>query len=81
MRDYIRASKNDTKIETLMEAANMYRSIIVVSLIIVALSLIMNFNLFIVITGVISFIIFLFSYRKQIKYIVKRIEGYKNAKK
>jgi len=81
MRDYVRASKNDTKIETLMETANMYRSIIVVSLIIVALSLIMNFNLFIVVTGVISFIIFLFSYKKQIKYIVKRIEGYKNAKK
>ena len=81
MRDFVCASKNDAKIETLMETANMYRSIIVVSLIIVALSLIVSFNFLIVTTGAISFVIFLFSYRKQIKYIVTRIEGFKNAKK
>lgn len=79
--EYVSATKKDTKIETLMETANMYRSLIIVSLFVVILALSIKVDFTLIATGIASFIVFLFSYRKQIGYIVTRVEGAKNAKK
>ena len=81
IEEYINATKKDAKIETLMETANMYRSLIVVSLFAVVLASFLKVDYVLIIAGGISFIVFLFSYRKQIGYIVARVEGAENAKK
>lgn len=81
IEEYINATKKDAKIETLMETANMYRSLIVVSLFAVVLASFLKVDYVLIIAGGVSFIVFLFSYRKQIGYIVARVEGAENAKK
>lgn len=81
IEEYINAAKKDAKIETLMETANMYRSLIVVSLFAVVLASFLKVDYVLIIAGGVSFIVFLFSYRKQIGYIVARVEGAENAKK
>ena len=81
IEEYINATKKDAKIETLMETANMYRSLIVVSLFAVVLASFLKVDYALIVAGIVSFIIFLFSYKKQIGYIVTRVEGAENAKK
>lgn len=81
IEEYISATKKDAKIETLMETANMYRSLIVVSLFAVVLASFLKVDYVLIIAGGVSFIVFLFSYKKQIGYIVTRVEGAENAKK
>ena len=78
---YVIASKTDNKIDLLLEVNNMYRTILSL-LVLLALLIIFNeiqtsfpeiqsFSAYILITLLIG--IFLFSYQKQTKYIVKRI--------
>lgn len=82
-KEFVEASKNDSKIEILSEANNMYRTFI--SLFVI-LSLTVLYSYFEskypfikewVLAGLILliFIMFLFSYRKQTNYITKRIKS------
>jgi len=80
--EFIKASKNDSKIEILSETNNMYRTfsslfviIILIKLyefIFLKFSISMNWNIYIFIT--ILLIMFLWSYKKQTSYIAKRVE-------
>ena len=80
--DYVEASKLDPKIEIFSEQNNMYRSLCMLS---IALILLKIYDLvwssgsldnvaiiFIILVGFL--ILFLFSYRKQTKYVVKRVK-------
>ncbi len=79
--DFVSASKNDPKIETLVEASNMYRTFTAMFfLLIIAkvfelveykLPVIQSWDLY-VLVGLLL-MMFLFSYRKQTQYITKRI--------
>ena len=79
--DFLSASKNDPKIETLSEVNDMYRTIVslVFSLTLIAVYQIIeskwpifaDYSNYIVI--IFLFCIFLYSYRKQTDYVVKRI--------
>jgi len=87
--DFINASKNDNKIEIFSEINNMYRTLVslffVVFLSKLYQVLVNNFiicNLFLPYLLVfLIFIIFLFSYRKQTKYIVDRVDHFKKGNK
>lgn len=76
--EYLNACGKDSKIETLQEVANMYRTLF-------SMSLILLISLFIFgcfvnesfvlakIISLLSFVLFLVSYVKQVRYIVKRV--------
>ena len=80
--NYVEASKLDPKIEIFSEQNNMYRSLCLLS---IALILLKIYDLewgsgssdnaaiiFIILVGLL--VLFLFSYRKQTKYVVKRVK-------
>jgi len=85
--DFINASKQDNKIETLSEVNNMYRTfsalLVTVILILVYKSVVAVIPLLLFIQdyllSVLLLIIFIFSYRKQSSYITKRINYYKDG--
>jgi hypothetical protein len=82
-KDFVIASKTDTKIDTLSEANNMYRTLMSMFLLIIILDLysylankvpvIKDYSLMLLV--ILLFIMFLFSYRKQTNYITKRIKS------
>lgn len=82
-KKYLLESKKDKKIETLLEANNMYRTLMTTFILLLLLkifeyveinvSYIAGFRLYILIIGLI--IIFLFAYKKQTKYINERINS------
>jgi hypothetical protein len=78
-KDFISASKKDSKIETLSEINNMYRALTAMFLLFglvkvyELISIPRVFDLYILI--VLLFTLFLFSYKKQTEYITKRIKS------
>lgn len=82
-KDFVQASHKDPKIEILSEANNMYRTFIslfltlgltmLYSLLVVKYPDIKNWFIAITILGI--FTMFLIAYRKQTKYITKRIKS------
>lgn len=85
-RDFVSASKTDSKLEILSEVNNMYRTIISLFFLLAIISgyesLICNwpdvipYSKYVVI--LLLFFMFLFSYKKQTEYIYKRILSTKN---
>ena len=81
--DFVKASAKDSKIEILSEVNNMYRSIVAMILVFFLLlgysGLKRLWDFFTSIEhylcGIILFIFFLFAYKKQTKYITKRIKA------
>lgn len=84
--DFVEASKMDEKLETLSEANNAYRTFSALFLLLMLLKLFeIASNKFSIVDrfgpiGLICFlfIMFIFSYRKQIKYIADRVNAWKN---
>ncbi|WP_419210735.1 hypothetical protein ABRP32_09010 [Providencia manganoxydans] len=79
-KDYIKAEKNDPKIEVLAEINNMYRSFYALFLILNITNITYSFthekiNVLITIFLVISFFIYAFSYKKQTGFIVGRVKN------
>lgn len=82
-KNFVKASKNDNKIELLSEVNNTYRTLlsmfILLSLLKTYLDLKIRFNILhttsIILLVSFLIILFLFSYRKQTNYITKRIEA------
>jgi len=80
--DYVVASREDSSLEVLSEANNMYRTIISVCFGVIFLKLYEILQLRFMIVGenkdyillIILLVIFLFSYKKQTGYITKRIK-------
>ncbi len=78
-QDFINASKNDEKIEVLSEANNTYRTFIALFITIFFIKVYYflipsnNYGFYILIFFL--FILFIFSYIKQIKYITKRVNN------
>ena len=80
--DYITASKKDGLIVTLLETSNLYRTIAAGGLLTVLIKLyivveqriwfLLNARSYLV--GIMLFVLFLLSYRKQAKYIKSRVE-------
>ncbi len=82
-KNYVIASKKDTKIELLSEVNNTYRTICSMCVILIILNIYSVFNSnknvsfepdFYIIISIIL-IMFLFAYRKQTNYITKRIQS------
>lgn len=81
-QDYVAVSKKDTKLDTLSEANNMYRTLCALFILLGALELYERtadrFAFLDHITPcllfALMFVLFAFSYRKQTSYITKRIE-------
>ncbi len=80
--DFLEASKQDDKINTLMESTNSYRTMISVFLILIIINLLRLFKSNIpsfLITHKILFLLFslfllyIFSFKKQVEYVKKRI--------
>lgn len=91
---YINASKNDPFIITLNETNNTYRTIVAMTILIIAVKLydwliydLVQYlgkegnNLVFVIICLIVVILFMYSYKKQTDYIRSRVEKYNNMKK
>lgn len=84
--DFISASKTDPKIEILSEVNNMYRTVIALffSLVLVAIyqiiqtkwPVVSSYSVYLAI--LVLLFMFLFSYKKQTGYIVKRVESSKD---
>lgn len=82
-KNYVIASKKDTKIELLSEVNNSYRTICSMCVLLIILNLYSVFNsnknvsiepdFYIIISMIL--IMFLFAYRKQTNYITKRIQS------
>ncbi|HVZ67641.1 MAG TPA: hypothetical protein VG917_05280 [Patescibacteria group bacterium] len=82
-KDFVSASKKDSKIELLSESNNMFRTLNAMLILFILLKLyelielrfqiLKNWNLYILI--VLLLIMFLYSYRKQTEYITKRIKA------
>ena len=82
-KDYVEASKSDSKIEILSEQNNMFRTLCAMSIMLIGLKIGekikdtwpwgADVNSFIFVVGL--FILFLFSYRKQTQYVVQRIKN------
>jgi len=80
-KDFISISRKDTKMETLLQENNMYRTFVSMFFLVLLLKLyesievrfliLKEWNLFILI--VLLLILFIYSYRKQTNYITKRI--------
>jgi len=76
--DFIKASKEDKKIEVLSEANNMYRTFISLFLILIIFkvydkycSVCQEYNVYILL--IVLLVLFIISYIKQTKYIIKRV--------
>ena len=84
-KDFLNASKTDSKIETLSEVNNMYRtfvSMFSISFLIIGFLQLSEYLIFLknkqdLIVLTILFLLFLFSYRKQTIYITKRVKALK----
>lgn len=82
-KDFVTASKKDTKIEILSEANNMYRTFISMFLLLVLLKVYSIFELkfpiikewSLIVLAILLLFMFLFAYRKQTNYITKRIKS------
>lgn len=82
-KDYVKASKIDSKIELLSEVNNTFRTLIstfLLLLILKVVSYLKNYYLIdnttlVIITMVLLLIMFLFAYKKQTSYITKRIKS------
>ena len=82
-KNYVIASKKDTKIELLSEVNNSYRTICSMCVLLIILNLYSVFNsnknvsiepdFYIIISMILT--MFLFAYRKQTNYITKRIQS------
>ena len=76
---YIQASEEDNKLEILQREANQYRTYIatfIILLIIQSYTCIVNRNFSIIlILFVFFFVLFILAYKKQIKFIVNRVEN------
>ena len=82
-KDYVEASKSDSKIEVLSEQNNMFRTLCSMSIMLIGLKIGekikdafpwgTDVNGFIVMVSFL--IIFLFSYRKQTQYVVQRVRN------
>ena len=87
-KDYVAASKLDSKIEIFSEQNNMYRTLCSLTLVLIflkatdkikdVLSWGADVNSFIFLAGLL--ILFLFSYRKQTRYVVQRVRGAQKEK-
>jgi hypothetical protein len=83
-KDFAKAQKQDKKIDMLLEINNMYRTFIAMGFLLLLLKLYeycsLRFQFCETITQIIlivsTLVLFLFSYRKQTKYVVKQV-GYK----
>ncbi|EOR19978.1 hypothetical protein A500_19239 [Clostridium sartagoforme AAU1] len=81
-KDFVKASKKDSKIEVLSESNNMYRTFIALFTILIITKIYYNLSQkFIILNSiwkvlilVILLILFLMSYRKQVNYIKKRVD-------
>ena len=81
-KDFIKASKNDPKLETLSETNNTFRNLIstilclsilaLFSILIKKLPIIENYKY--IVLALFMLLILVFSYRKQTKYICKRVD-------
>lgn len=91
---YVDACKNDPFIITLNETNNTYRTIVAMTILIIAVKLYdwliydlvqclgqVGNNLFFVIICLIVSVLFMYSYKKQTDYIRSRVEKYNNMKK
>ncbi len=84
-KDFVTVSQIDTKLDTLSEANNMYRTLMsmflllifsdIYSLLILKFPITKKWSLILLV--ILLFIMFLFSYRKQTNYITKRINASK----
>lgn len=82
-KDFVQASKNDSKIEVLSETNNMYRTLVSLFLLIFLTKLYWHLELrypllkewIIIILIILLILMFLFAYRKQTTYITKRIKS------
>lgn len=82
-KDYVKASKQDLKIELLSEVNNTYRTLNSMLIILLLLKLYRLCSLSFEISNTLSFtllivlitVLYLFSYRKQTSYITKRIDA------
>lgn len=76
--DFVEKSKQDPKLEILSEANNTYRTFIALFIVLFLVKLYSHFfninNGIYILMGTL-FILFVFSYVKQIKYIIKRINS------
>ncbi|MGG9963194.1 hypothetical protein [Ferruginibacter sp. SUN106] len=85
--DYVQASKKDTKIELFSEVNNTYRTVLSLFVVLLLLRLysiaeikydISTSVTLVILIGLIL-LMFLFSYRKQTNYLVKRVNTNKNS--
>jgi hypothetical protein len=79
-KDFINASKSDLKIDLLSEVNNIYRTIISMLILVGLINLYsafvtLNNSISLIILGILITALYLFSYRKQTKFIVKRIDN------
>ena len=80
--DYIIAAEKDKKIEVLIQDMNMYRNLCTLATIILVIKIIRMFNLQDIITSNVTIIVlfmflvvlFAYSYNKQLKYVIARIQ-------
>lgn len=82
-RDFVKASKDDSKLEILSESNNMHRTLISLFVIVLTTKLYLSISVrfgwdmqvhwIVLLIGLLS--MFLFSYRKQTSYISKRIKA------
>lgn len=85
-KDFISASKNDSKIETLSEINNVYRTVVALFFLLALVAIyqiiqtkwpvIDSYSVYLAIF--VLFFMFLFSYKKQTGYIAKRVESAKD---
>ena len=81
-RDFIKASKKDSKLEILSEQNNVYRTMITMCIVIgltilyeyflLRFVILQTLNIYVVLLVILT--IFLYAYRKQTRYITKRID-------
>jgi len=84
-KDFVSASKKDPKIEIFSEANNMYRTLSAMFILLISIKLYevfrdkilypVEWNIHILV--VLLLVMFLFSYRKQTAYVVKRVNAIK----
>ncbi|OFX47732.1 MAG: hypothetical protein A2X13_11335 [Bacteroidetes bacterium GWC2_33_15] len=82
-KDFVTVSQSDTKLDTLSEANNMYRTLMAMFLLLILSGiyswLTLKFPIIkewsTILLVILLFIMFLFSYKKQTNYITKRIKS------
>ena len=81
--EFIAACENDKKIEVLLEIANMYRTLLALFVMLLLCALIAYIDrifpeasgYWLSASSVALFLLFLLSYRKQVKYLVERTDA------